>query len=133
MNNFTKFLEKKQQNNLVLESEELTPDLIDLENASKVCNEEIKKIIGMDPKLSFTLNKNKIKVTSIDLSNNMKPKMFKKLYVDYFGQGVTGNTYFINLSYNYEYFDGGNNSCNIARIWLRSDGSIHKIINILEK
>lgn len=101
-----------------------------VKNAEKNLSELVSKLIDFKVNLKVEVIQNKrdylLKVSSNDISNGMKPKMFKSLIVSNFGGGIKDDPkhWWVPINYKYEHFDGGNNGSDIVTVWLDMNGDI---------
>ena len=69
-------------------------------------------------------------LTSNDLAEGMRPKMFESLKVEHFSSQLVDDpsdeeaVYWMTISFRYRHFDGGCNGSDIGTVWIKSDGSI---------
>jgi len=105
---------------------------LDLKKLSKLLSDKISSIIDMKVNIKLELKQSrgryKIDMISNNFADKMKPKMFKKLFVEDFGGNATKDGYYwLPVHYLYYNFSGGSNGCSIADIYIDKDGKIYKI------
>jgi hypothetical protein len=102
-----------------------------LSNLEKNLSSYVSNLIGVKVDIKVEKDTNRkgdmvFRVTSNDLSGNMKPRMFKMLRVTDFGSSYSekSGTFWISLHYEYDHIDGGSNGSNICDVWINADGKI---------